>query len=167
MSTDPLATDLLAYVLSCLRRAADNAYPWSLTPTEAGAVVAEVERLRTRQKEMYEEAMDTSYALSEEGENDGYRPERGKSDLVDRALDMREEVERLRAERHLDNADLAHAYDFARDKGATLERGVVLDYLAYRIEMSHYGDAIKEFIDAREEIADGVHHTIDYKKFLP
>jgi hypothetical protein len=41
MSTDPLA-----YVLSCMRRAADNAYPWSLTPTEAGALVAEVERLR-------------------------------------------------------------------------------------------------------------------------
>ena len=41
MSTDPMA-----YVLSCLRRAADNAHPWSLTPTEAGALVAEVERLR-------------------------------------------------------------------------------------------------------------------------
>ena len=39
-------SDPLTYVLSCLRRAADNAYPWSLTPTEAGALVAEVERLR-------------------------------------------------------------------------------------------------------------------------
>jgi len=117
MSTDPLAPDPLAYVLSCLRRAADNSYPWSLTPTEAGAVVAEVERLR--------------------------------------------------AERHLDNADLAQAYDFARDKGSALERGVVLDYLAYRIEMSHYGDAIKEFINARDEIAEGVHHTIDYEKVIP
>ena len=43
MSNDPLT-----YVLSCLRRAADNAYPWSLTPTEAGAMVAEVERLRAQ-----------------------------------------------------------------------------------------------------------------------
>jgi len=41
MSTDPLT-----YVLSCLRRAADNAYPWSLTPTEAGALAAEVALLR-------------------------------------------------------------------------------------------------------------------------
>ena len=79
MSTDPLATDPLAYVLSCLRRAADNSYPWSLTPTEAGAVVAEVERLR--------------------------------------------------AERHLDNADLAQAYDFARNKGEALEREAVVAYL--------------------------------------
>jgi len=36
----------LDYILSRLRRAADNAYPWSLTPTEAGALVAEAERLR-------------------------------------------------------------------------------------------------------------------------
>jgi hypothetical protein len=41
-------TDYLDYVLSSLRRAADNAYPWSLTPTEAGALVAEVERLRAQ-----------------------------------------------------------------------------------------------------------------------
>ena len=41
-----MTTDPIGYVLSSLRRAADNAYPWSLTPTEAGALVAEVERLR-------------------------------------------------------------------------------------------------------------------------
>jgi hypothetical protein len=41
MSTDPLA-----YVLASLSRAADNVYSWSLTPTEAGALVAEVKRLR-------------------------------------------------------------------------------------------------------------------------
>ena len=80
---------------------------------------------------------------------------------------LRAEVARLRAERRLDNADLAHAYDFARDKGAALERGVVLDYLAYRIEMSHYADAIKEFINARDEIAEGIHHTLDYEELLP
>jgi hypothetical protein len=43
MSTDPLP-----YVLASLRRAADNGYSWSLTPTEAGALVAEVERLRAQ-----------------------------------------------------------------------------------------------------------------------
>ena len=39
-------TDPLTYVLACLRRSADNAYPWSVTPGEAGALVSEVERLR-------------------------------------------------------------------------------------------------------------------------
>jgi hypothetical protein len=39
-------TDPLTYVLSALRRAADNSYPWSVTPGEAGALVSEVERLR-------------------------------------------------------------------------------------------------------------------------
>jgi len=37
---------MIEYVLSSLRRASDNAHPWTLTPTEAGEVVAEVERLR-------------------------------------------------------------------------------------------------------------------------
>jgi hypothetical protein len=39
------------------------------------------------------------------------------------------EVERLRAERHLDNVDLAQAYDFARNKGETMEREAVVAYL--------------------------------------
>jgi len=39
------------------------------------------------------------------------------------------EVERLRAERHLDNVDLAQAYDFARNKGETLEREAVVAWL--------------------------------------
>jgi hypothetical protein len=38
-------TDTRTYVLASLRRAADNVYLWSLTPTEAGALVAEFERL--------------------------------------------------------------------------------------------------------------------------
>jgi hypothetical protein len=41
-----MSTDTLTYVLSSLKRAAENAYPWSLTPNEAGLLVAEVERLR-------------------------------------------------------------------------------------------------------------------------
>ncbi len=87
-------TDRMDYVLSCLKRAADNSYAWSVTPAEAGALVAEIERLRA-------------------------------------------------------------------------ERASVLDYLAYRIEMSHYGDAIKEFVNARDEIAEGVHLTINYDEVLP
>jgi hypothetical protein len=39
------------------------------------------------------------------------------------------EVERLRAERHLDNVDLAQAYDFARNKGETMEREAVVAWL--------------------------------------
>jgi hypothetical protein len=34
------------YPLACLKRAAENEYPWSVTPGEAAALVAEVERLR-------------------------------------------------------------------------------------------------------------------------
>jgi hypothetical protein len=45
-----VSTATIDYVLSSLRRAADNAYPWSLTPTEAGALVAEVERLREERR---------------------------------------------------------------------------------------------------------------------
>ena len=87
-------SDRMEYVLRCLKRAADNSYAWSVTPAEAGALVAGIERLRG-------------------------------------------------------------------------ERASVLDYLAYRIEMSHYGDAIKEFVNARDEIAEGVHLTINYDEVLP
>jgi hypothetical protein len=62
--------------------------------------------------------------------------------------DLSDEVDRLRAD-------------------ADRERAVVLDYLAYRIEMSHYADAIKELMNARDEIAEGIHHTLDYGELLP
>ena len=42
----PEPPSALQYVLSSLKRASDNAYSWSVTPTEAGVLVAEVERLR-------------------------------------------------------------------------------------------------------------------------
>ena len=38
--------DPLAYPLRCLRRAVEIGYPWSVSPHEARALVAEVERLR-------------------------------------------------------------------------------------------------------------------------
>lgn len=74
-----MSTDTISYVLSCLRRASENAYSWSLTPNEAGALVAEVERLRDQ--------------------------------------------------RRLDNEEAARLYDFARDKGAALERAAVVAWL--------------------------------------
>ena len=36
----------LDYILASLRRAAENGYSWSVSPDEATALVAEVERLR-------------------------------------------------------------------------------------------------------------------------
>lgn len=38
-------------VLASLKRASENAYSWSLTPNEAGVLVAEVERLRAIERE--------------------------------------------------------------------------------------------------------------------
>jgi hypothetical protein len=101
-----VSTDPLTYVLASLRRASDNAYSWSLTPSEAGAVVAEVERLRK-------------------------------------------------------------AVDNAREEGVKSERCVVLNYLSYRAEMSHYADAVTEFVNAHHEIGEGSHHTLNYDEVLP
>jgi hypothetical protein len=97
MSTDPLA-----YVLASLRRAADNGYSWSLTPTEAGAFVAEVERLR--------------------------------------------------AERHLDNEALARAWDESRD----MERAAVVAYLRGKFPewpagTNGYADEVERGEHRREE----------------
>jgi hypothetical protein len=65
------------------------------------------------------------------------------------------EVERLRAEvEHLRGE-------------ADRECVAVLNYLTYRIEMSHYADAIDEFINAHHEISEGIHRTLDYDELLP
>ena len=42
----PLVSAPLDYALSSLRRAAEQGHPWSVSPSEAAALVAEVERLR-------------------------------------------------------------------------------------------------------------------------
>ena len=68
--------------------------------------------------------------------------------LLDEVDELRAEVERLTAE---------------VDK----ERAAVMDYLTWRAEMTHYNDAAREFINARDEVGDGVHHTIDYEEELP
>ena len=50
MSTD--TPSVVQYVLSSLKRAAENAYPWSVTPNEAGVLVAEVEWLRAENRKL-------------------------------------------------------------------------------------------------------------------
>ncbi len=55
-------TDPLTYVLACLRRAADNSYPWSVTPGEAGALVSEVERLRAENAALVQTSADLCIA---------------------------------------------------------------------------------------------------------
>jgi len=46
----------LDYTLAALRRSCDNSYPWSVTPAEAGLLVAEVERLRSEVEAAHAEA---------------------------------------------------------------------------------------------------------------
>ena len=46
----------LDYTLAALRRCCDNSYPWSVTPAEAGLLVAEVERLRSEVEAAHAEA---------------------------------------------------------------------------------------------------------------
>lgn len=76
--------------------------------------------------------------------------------------------ERARLEAEVERTEhLRSSLDTALMVERERERAVVLDYLAYRIEMSHYSDAIKEFVNARHEISEGVHHTIDYDEHLP
>jgi hypothetical protein len=101
-----MSTDIIPYVLSCLRRASENAYSWSLTPNEAGALVAEIERLRDQ--------------------------------------------------RRLDNEEAARLYDFARDKGAALERAAVVAWLhkvqpGWPAGSGGHADAIENGEHRREE----------------
>ena len=42
----------LNYVLDCLRRSADSSDCWPVYPAEAGALVAEIERLRKENEEL-------------------------------------------------------------------------------------------------------------------
>lgn len=74
-----MSTDTLTYVLSCLRRSSENAYPWSLTPNEAGLLVAEIERLRG------ERAAVVAYLRT----RPGYGP---VADIIERGEHRREEA---------------------------------------------------------------------------
>jgi hypothetical protein len=87
----------LGFMLSPHQELRDNL--GKLGPWEGAvrALFADYDNMRTAKIEMYNETMDTAFALCEEDETEGYRPKRGKSELVDRALDVREERDRLRA----------------------------------------------------------------------
>jgi hypothetical protein len=50
------------YPLACLKRAAEIGYPWSISPAEAAALVAEVERLRAEADEMRRWAEEAAHA---------------------------------------------------------------------------------------------------------
>lgn len=54
--------DYLAYALSSLRRASDLSHPWTLTPTEAGALVAAFDRM-TEQRHLDNEEIAHAYYL--------------------------------------------------------------------------------------------------------
>ena len=105
---------ILDYALTSLRRAAEHGGAWPVSPGEAAALVAEVERLRenaeARERVMRREEVILRVAQRER----------------DKLL---AEVERLRAQRVLDNEEAARLYDFARDKGAALERDATVAYL--------------------------------------
>jgi hypothetical protein len=49
------------------------------------------------------------------------------------------EVERLREQRRIDNAEAARIYDFARDKGKALERAAVVAWLR-----KHWSDVLEQ-----------------------
>ena len=66
------------------------------------------------------------------------------------------EVERLRAERHLDNVDLAQAYDFARDKATALERAAVVAWLRSQVSQAA-GDDDYAYEHAADVIERGEH----------
>jgi hypothetical protein len=127
-----VSTDPMAYVLSCLRRAADNAYPWSLTPTEAGALVAEVARLRG-ERDHYRRAME--YADAE--------AERLREDNHDLRL-MAEEAA------HAENLNAQDLRDARRDKAQIIawlrEPGEYVDPACARL-----ADAIERGAYCREE----------------
>ena len=87
----------LGFMLSPHQELRDNLGKLGPWEDAVRALLVDYDNLRTAKIEMYNETMDTAYALAEEDESDGYRPKRGSSELVDRALDVREERDRLRA----------------------------------------------------------------------
>lgn len=102
-----MSTDTLSYVLSCLRRSARSRSSWTMTPNEAGLLVAEIERLRDQ--------------------------------------------------RRLDNAEAARIYDFARDKGKALERAAVVAWLRGRQEAAEWALTAAGYEHAADAIELGEH----------
>jgi hypothetical protein len=97
------------------------------------------------------------FALSDEGghNGNGWRPSRGLDVLVDLALDVREERDRLRAQRALDNEALARAWDEGRDRerAATVAylRGLADDYgVCLDLSLAEQADIIERGEHRRE-----------------
>ena len=90
------------YALTSLRRASDNAHPWTLTPTEAGAIVAEFERMKKAFNAADTLCVEIGYAL------EGKDVPKDKDELLDRVIE-------LRNARRLDNEDLARSFDMGWD----------------------------------------------------
>ena len=76
----------LYYIRASLRRAADNDYPWPLTPAEAGTLVAEWDRLREGEERRLQ-LLDDAGGLENE-----------RNALTAEVARLQAEVERLRAE---------------------------------------------------------------------
>jgi hypothetical protein len=163
MNADPLA-----YLLSSLRRAADNAYSWSLTPAEAGALIAEVERLREGEERRLQ-LLDDAGGLENERNAErkradslalAYREQQGGNDVLRAKLEAtqrdcdaaRAEAERLR----MDSADIHHAYDFAREKATALERAAVVAALR-RFEPGPMGLSLVDMASVTTSIERGEH----------
>lgn len=58
----PPVSPPLDYALASLRRAAEHGYPWSVSPSEAAAVVEEVDRLRKQNRALQSAEQDTREA---------------------------------------------------------------------------------------------------------
>jgi hypothetical protein len=124
-------SDYLEYVLSAMRRAAATDCPWMLTPTQAGALVAEMERLREEVERLQQDAV---IARS-----------------VETSLTV--EVEQLRAERartsHM-RSSLGTALMLEREK----ERAAVVTYLLLPgTSCDNY--ALAEAIEGGDHITEG------------
>jgi nicotinamide mononucleotide adenylyltransferase len=104
--------DYINYAIYSLKRASDLAQPWTLTPTEAGALVAEFERIKKAFNAADTLCVEIGYAL------EGKDVPKDKDELLDRVVE-------LRNTRRLDNEALTHAWDESRD----MERAAVVAWL--------------------------------------
>ena len=111
--------DYINYALNSLRRASDLAQPWTLTPPEARALVAEFERMKKAFNAADTLCVEIGYAL------EGKEVPKDKDELLDRVVELRDA-------RRLDNEALARAWDEGRDA----ERAAVVAWLL----RNHYDD---------------------------
>jgi hypothetical protein len=135
MNADPLA-----YILSSLRRAADNAYSWSLTPAEAGALIAEVERLREGEERRLQ-LLDDAGGLENERNAErkradslalAYREQQGENDVLRAKLEATQrdcDAARAEADEMRRWAEEAAHAENLNAQDAQKERAAVVAYL--------------------------------------